>query len=88
MNPIILLDFIHHEHAFQRAQAVDGTQYVQNEFLVMLHVTCMDFQQVIRTSGDIVTLGYLRNFLMISVNSVAISRFSRRSFTLQNTTNP
>lgn len=41
--PILMLHFIHHEGAFEGAEAVDGAEDVEDEFLVVLHVGGMDF---------------------------------------------
>lgn len=63
MNAIYMLHLIHHKSAFQRAQAVNGSQDIQDELLVILHVRCMYLQQVIVIARDIVTFRNFRNIL-------------------------
>ena len=47
---IFMLDFVHHESAFQRTEILDGAQYVEDKLLIIFHIGSMYFQQVVETS--------------------------------------
>ena len=55
--------FVHHEGRQDAADGVDGPEHVEDEFIVVLHVRCVDFEQIVVFAGDIVTLGHLRDIL-------------------------
>ena len=49
------LDRIHHEGALDGAQTLDRAQHIYAEFVVILHVGRVDFQQIVELPGNIVT---------------------------------
>lgn len=85
MDTVNMLHFIHDKHAFNGAEAFNCPQYIEDELLVIFHIRGMDFQQIVEAARYVVALGHLRDILH---DTCKISRFIRRSFTLQNTTNP
>ena len=63
MYSISVLHFRHHKRTFQRTQAIDGSQYIQNKLLIIFHIRSMDFQQVIVAARYIIALGHFGNIL-------------------------
>lgn len=57
------LDRIHYEGTLDGAQALDGSQYVDAELIVVLHVGGIDLQQIVEFSGNIVAFGHFGDVL-------------------------
>ena len=59
--PIRMLHLVHHKHAFQRSEVFDRSQHIQHEFLIILHVRSMDFEQVVKAAGNVIAFRHFRN---------------------------
>lgn len=61
VDAVVVLYLVHHKRALQRTQAVDGSQHIENELLIVFHVRCMNLEQVVIAARDIVAFRHLRN---------------------------
>ena len=56
-----MFHLVHDESAHERPEAVDGSQHVERELLIVFHVGGVYFQQIVVVARDVVALGDLGN---------------------------
>ena len=61
VDAVVLFDFAHDEGGFDGGEALDLTQFVEHELLVLLHVGGAHLQQVVVVARRVVALRDLRN---------------------------
>lgn len=57
-----MFDFVHDEGAFHGAEAVDGTEFVEQNLLILGDVADVDLEEVVEVARDVVALGDLGDF--------------------------